>query len=385
MLQNLFAFRRGSADRLFFSLACLFAAGAVPVLVLHYGGRLSFLTLPPPYWHAHEMIFGFGLGLMGGYFAAGLPLQKNVLLLISWLLARIVFLIPPPNIFLPNLFLFTPLVILYPGLLFFFVGGPMLKAAKSWRNSIFGIILAAFPILDLALGIMIFRNGDMPAPGFFSFGLLPLIAMIYAMGGRITAAATNGALQKQGLRLNKPSQPRLEWLGLGCLALMIFSFGMGLPPFVSSLLALGFAGITALRLIRWHFWKLSDLSILALHGGFFWLAGGFILIAAHPLLELFSVADLLHSLTIGALGTLSITIMTRLTLQRSRQLVRLPALTLLILGAVNLAALLRLLSPYASPALPMLEAAAALWSTAFLLQLFFLISAKPTPPRVNCE
>src|SRR5262245_52577482 len=54
--------------RLFFLLAALLAATAIPVWLLIYQGSLDPVSyLPPTIWHGHEMVFGFAVAVVAGF------------------------------------------------------------------------------------------------------------------------------------------------------------------------------------------------------------------------------------------------------------------------------------------------------------------------------
>ena len=93
----------------------------------------------------------------------------------------------------------------------------------------------------------------------------------------------------------------------------------------------------------------------------------------------------LHALTVGAIGTMTLAVMTRATLGHTGRPLAAGPGTAAIYILVTLAAVLRLLAPLGSaPYLVMLSLAGAAWSGAF--GLFVLLYAGPlTRARVKGE
>jgi uncharacterized protein involved in response to NO len=117
--------------------------------------------------------------------------------------------------------------------------------------------------------------------------------------------------------------------------------------------------------------KAADVAIL--HLGYAWLALGLILKAAAQILGALALSDALHGITIGALGTLSIAMMTRVSLQRSRRPVVMPPLVLSAVALISIAAALRLAAVWPAIRPVTIDAAAACWTLAFLAVVLFLL------------
>src|SRR5579859_6477216 len=60
--------------RPFFLLAALWAALAIPLWLVVFGGVTGVPTaLAPTVWHAHEMIFGYGGAVVAGFLLTAIP------------------------------------------------------------------------------------------------------------------------------------------------------------------------------------------------------------------------------------------------------------------------------------------------------------------------
>ncbi len=340
------------ARRLFFPAAALFALAAVPLWVGMLEGRVP---LPGPFWHGHEMLFGYALGVVAGYLLQRVSLGVLLGLFGIWLAARIAFLLGHPlGPFLSLAFALGLARLAAP---------PFLKAAKKFQNRIFAPLLMAFPAAEA-----LFAAGDALDTGWElkALGLgTDLFALLLAlMGGRAIAPAMAGHLQRQGDELKARVQPAIEKALILTLLGAIALDPTPLSRWGGGLLLLA-ALLIAVRFLRWRPWRAWDNPPLwTLLLGYLWLVPGLALKGYAQLLDI-PPHTALHALTIGALGTLTLAMMARTdALRRKRGLADFSDVAL---GAVFLSAsaLLRLGGA--------MGPAALLWSLAFLLLLARLL------------
>ncbi len=362
--------RPAQAHRLLFPAAAIFAATAVPFWALRYTGLMT--RVPgnwPAHWHGHEMVFGYALAVVGGYLLTRLSSLGLTLTFGAWLLGRLVYLGPelPP-------WATATAALAYPICLFAIAGTAFLRAAKRGRNAAFGLLLAGFVLAELLvqltpLGLM--QDG---AGRGLILGIDLIAMLLFAMGGRIIAAATSGALQRQGQHLPNLAQPGLEKLGMLALLSMTLLDGLVPLPRLAAALAMVAAGTIVTRLAGWRVWRIVGVADVAvLHLGYGWLAFGLVLKAVAQTSGALALPDALHGITIGGLGTLSIAMMTRVSLQRSRRPVAMPPLVLSAVGLISVAAAFRLAAGWPALRLLTIDAAAACWTLAFLAVARFLL------------
>src|SRR5438128_7065341 len=89
--------------RPFFLIAAVWSALAVPLWLMFFAGKSVLPSiLPPPVWHVHEMVFGFGAAAVAGFLLTAIPnwtgrmpLQGGPLacLALLWLAGRIAMLV----------------------------------------------------------------------------------------------------------------------------------------------------------------------------------------------------------------------------------------------------------------------------------------------------
>jgi uncharacterized protein involved in response to NO len=202
-------------------------------------------------------------------------------------------------------------------------------------------------------------------------GVLLFALLMAFMGGRIIAPAAGGAAEREGLELEARVQPRLE---AALIVLLIVAAGALFFPegrLLAGACAVAAGGVVSVRLLRWRlwFWRRPDLVCLGL--GYGWLGLGLVLYGAgiyfqqHPIVAL-------HVITIGALGTLSTGVMTRLLHQHSGERhsrAPAPPLRIVLVTAALFAVSAALRVPaglVAADRMGLLWASAACWSCAYL-------------------
>jgi uncharacterized protein involved in response to NO len=119
-----------------------------------------------------------------------------------------------------------------------------------------------------------------------------------------------------------------------------------------------------------------------LHLGYGWLALGFVLLGASEFAAWLPPTAALHALTAGAIGTMTLAVMTRASLGHTGRALTAGRGTIAIYALVTVAALTRLLAPLGGSAyLALLCLAGVAWSGAFGL---FVILYGPalTRPRL---
>ncbi len=122
-----------------------------------------------------------------------------------------------------------------------------------------------------------------------------------------------------------------------------------------------------------------------LHLGYGWLSMGLVLLGANILVPLLPQTAALHALTVGAIGTMTLGVMTRASLGHTGRALTAGLRTTAIYVLITLATLLRLLAPLlGAHYIAGLSLAAAAWCAAF--GGFVLFYLQPlTQPRIGAE
>ncbi|RMD86955.1 MAG: NnrS family protein [Alphaproteobacteria bacterium] len=361
--------RRAAPHHVFFPAAALIAVLVVPLKVASALGMVAVDGLPPA-WHGHEMLFGFAGAVMGGYLLNGRRPIAIAFALLAWLAGRVAVLggvAPSPA--------FAMMLMIYPLTLLALAGWPMLRAAKSPRNAVFGLILAGFALAEGLYAAAVTGWLAAGADAGIRLAADVVLLLLFAMGGRIIAAASSGAHQQRGIHRHGLAQPHLERAGLVLLALMLGLDAAGAWPGVAALAAAGAGTVILMRLSGWRAWELVRArALFVLHLGYAWLGLGLILRLAPLVSDRFATLDALHLSLVGGLGTLAMAMMARVSLQRARRTIGLPSCLVVAIGLVALAAILRGLSALAMPDAGevLLGLAAGAWGAAFLILIGWL-------------
>jgi len=362
-------------ERIFFPAAACYGAIAVPLSVHSmYGGEWAAPGLSSPLGHAHELLFGYALAVVAGFLINRMPSRHLALLAMLWLGARISWLAAPGSIlsFVTNAgFALAVAAIAAPR---------FMNGAKKWRNRLTGPI-----VISICLAAIIFQAAGLPVPGWIQYLALQESVLLFALlmvffGGRVIAPAAAGAIQAAGGLLEARVQPRVEG---ALLVSLILATVLAIVPHArpaSGVLLMVAGLLTMVRLLRWRLWQCrARIDLLCLGIGYAWLAVGLTMIGASWSLDMAAGQKVAtHAITVGALGTLTTTIMTRVRLLHARRYPAIawpfPALTALIF----LAALFRLAGDGNPTAMTL---AAAFWSLALLLLLGVLVYFSPLSKR----
>jgi len=355
------------ADSACFPAAAAFALVAVPLWLAAFSG---WIAVPSRYWHAHEMLFGYTLMVLAGYLVARISRGTLLLLVTLWLAARVAAFMGGAG---------SALAITLDLAFVFGVTAPtawrFLRAAKKVQNRVFAPLLLAIFGCDA-----VYQLGALTGSPGLQFGALLGAVDLYAsllvlMGGRVLPAAIAGHYYRAGRVLEVRVQPALEKLVIVCLgAMLALDLFPNARPF-AGMFAIAAALITAIRATRWRLWTVLDQPHLWPLGlGYFWLVPGLALKGCAQIWGGAALGSALHAITIGAVGTLTLVMMARTRLQRSRRPLRrfgdIAVAALLLSGA----AVLRIVFPAAGVySMPVLWTAGVLWVLAFGLLLRRLV------------
>ena len=381
--------------RIFFLSACLFALAAMGVwegyLAVEAGGGFPTLAAEqvPYVWHAHEMIFGYGSAALGGFLLTAVPNwtggkaapQRFIgLAFLCWLAGRLAMWdssqIPPLWVAVADLS-FLPVLAAK-------IAAQLIVRPKP-QQLIFLLALALFWSANLFchlewLGIL----SDGVEPGLRA-GLMTLIAMIVILGGRVTPGFTRNAMVATGREDRLPQNPKgLAVLSIAPALALPFALLAGLPSGVVAFLAIVAGGAALARLVLWRGgWTLRRPILWTLHLSYGLTGAGLIAFGCSAL-NIGSELAALHLLGIGAVGGMTLSVLSRATLGHTGRPLVAPGPVAIAYALIPLAALSR----YAGSAMPEMHDAAtllagALWLAAFLLASLSLMPAwlLPRPPR----
>ena len=361
------------AFRPMFLVAGMWAIVAIAMWLAMLFGSFQLPTrFGPLAWHIHEMLFGFVMAAVAGFLLTAIPNWTGRLpvrgvplavLASLWLLGRIVCLISAdlPAWLAIAADLSFPVVLLA-------VAARELVAGRNWRNLPMTAPLAIFVFADL---LMHLESLEVPVPTGLGWrlGLAAPILLISVIGGRIIPSFTRNWLSKRyHTRLPAPHGP-FDTIAVGLL-FAGFALWAVLPDLAMAGAALVIAAIVnAWRLARWAgqaTWPEPLLSIL--HVGYAWVAIGTGLLGLSVLDAGVPVSAAIHALTAGAIGTMILAVMPRVTLGHTGRYLTASPTTVVSFVLINAAAISRVAASWnAGDMTALLALSAGCWVAAFAL------------------
>lgn len=352
------------------------AAGgwAIVAVVLWLAMFFGYVDLPtrfdPMVWHIHEMLFGFVMAAVAGFLLTaisnwtgrppvrGLPLAALAGL---WLLGRIACLISAD---LPA-WLAVAADLSFPVALLA-VAAREIVAAKNWRNLPMTVPLTIFVIADL---LMHLESLGLPVPAGLGWrlGLAAPLLLISVIAGRIIPNFTrNWLLKRESARLpgahSAVDTAAVALLGAG---LLLWAALPGFHP--AGLILVIAAIINAWRLARWAgLSTVAEPLLFILHVGYAWLVIGTALLGLSILGLGVPLASAMHALAAGAIATMILAVMPRVTLGHTGRELTASRLTVVVFVLINAAAITRICAAW-HPAFmeTLLVLSAACWIGAF--------------------
>jgi uncharacterized protein involved in response to NO len=247
--------------------------------------------------------------------------------------------------------------------------GREIVAGKNWRNL---IVLAMLAVFALGNGLYHWEagRGDYAAQGYgLRLGLAAGVMMIAVIGGRIVPSFTRNWLVRRGPgRL--PVAPMQGFDKVALLALLAaLLLWVALPIWTGTGLMLALAGVLhVIRLARWAGHRTAaEPLVLVLHVGYAFLPLGALVLSAEILMPgLLGMAAAQHLWMGGAVGLMTLAVMTRATLGHTGQDLHAGTGTVAIYLALVTAVLARLAAGVWSDEAGLLHSIAGLaWIGAF--------------------
>ncbi len=351
--------------RPFYLLAALFATLSVPVWIAQYAGWLgAHAIIAGPLWHAHEMIFGYAFAVIVGFlFTAGRnwsnqPTPTGVTLaLISalWLAARMLVLSDYALAAAAADTAFTLAAAAALALPFWRSG--------NRRNYFFIALLLGMGAANLAFYLNMAGVFDLPPRLGLQLGLDMVLFIMVVMAGRVIPMFTmNGIPGVLCLRY-----AWLERLAPGSVLVLLAADAAGAPDSAIGLVAAAAAATHAARLGLWRPWLTLKAPIVwILHLAYAWIVLALAL-RALAAFDLVPAGLATHALTVGAIGSITLGMMTRTSRGHTGRPLKAERAEVFCYLVIQLAALARVFLPLALPSLYLhgVVASGLAWSLAF--------------------
>ncbi len=352
--------------RPFYLLASVFAALSVPLWAAQYAGWLDTAYVAGPLVHAHEMLFGFTMAVIAGFlFTAvrnwtGHPTPTGITLAsiaALWIAARVLVLTPwgwaavVANAAFP--------VAVAAG-----IGIPLMRSGNR-RNYFFVVLLLVIAAAVLVVNLAQFGVLELPPWLGIQIALDVVLFIMTVMAGRVIPMFTNNGVPG----CNARRFPALEKLVLAATLALLVADGVQVHgPILVAVLILGSVAHLA-RLGGWTPWRTVKTPLVwVLHVAYAWIP---LHLALRAQVELGVVPAPLatHALTIGAIGGLTIGMMTRTARGHTGRRLEADAFEVTCFVLIFAAAVVRVFGPMVATRqyVATVLASALLWSAGYAL------------------
>jgi uncharacterized protein involved in response to NO len=378
------------AFRPFFLAASLWSAAALAIWIVVLSDGLELPSrFTPIEWHVHEMLFGFIPAAIAGFILTAIPNWTNrrpihgrplMALVLLWVAGRIVCLTSSLfpawfSLVIDSLFLLALCLVVAREILL----------AGNRRNFFMPVPIAVLLIANVLTHLESLGAG-VPAGLGRRLGITAVIILIALIGGRIIPTFTRNWLMARGSKALPPPAGRIDVLAIAAFAPGLLGWAFFPVSSPAGALLLIACALNAWRLARWHgaaTWPEPLLAVL--HVGYLWVVIGCGLLGASMMTDLVPEAAAIHALTAGAMGTMILGVMSRVTLGHTGRRLHADPVTTLAYGLVTVATLFRLAAAFLpSYHVSLVTSSGALWIASFLLFALHY-AAMLTSPRVDAH
>lgn len=369
--------------RPFFLLGSLAGAVLVPWWSLNYdsvaetGSGLAGIP-----WHSHEMIFGFTMAIIAGFLLTavenwtGRPTARGpflAVLVALWSIGRLVS-VGGVTASIANLAELSFLPVLTVAIAI------PLVATRNRRNYLFLVLL---PLLWLCDAHHHLKHSGLLPQSFLRSDLVAvdlIVVIMVVITGRIVPLFTRNAIDNPRIR----PIPALNTAAMVATIVVAVVEVFSSTGFVMAVVASVAAILVMARTVFWGVGGTLKRPILwILHLGHAWIAVGLLLKAVASVSFAINPSVAVHALTAGAIGTLILGMLARVTLGHTGRTIETSPVVAVAFVLITVAALLRVLGPWIRPDLTRtaLIASAICWSLAFSFYLIgnvrYLLTPRP--------
>jgi uncharacterized protein involved in response to NO len=336
--------------RPFFLGAALWACVAMVLWIGLLEGAWSFARgYGAVAWHSHELLFGYIPAVMTGFLLTAIPnwtgrmpLQGGPLLALVfvWLAGRIAMLLTDQ--------IGSGVAAVVDAIYLFVLAAVILReilAGKNWRNLKVALLVTLIALANVTFHAEVILTD---AAGYgIRIGIAAVVTLIVLVGGRITPSFTNNWLTRQGDRKRPAPVGRFDFVAISVMAFALLCWIVAPLWQGTGIALLAGATLQAIRLARWageRTWR--EPIVLILHLGYGFVPLGAATLAVSILWpDVIAPTGALHAWTTGAMGVMTLAVMTRATRGHTGYGIESPPSTLLIYGAILVAAFARIAAP----------------------------------------
>jgi uncharacterized protein involved in response to NO len=352
--------------RPFYLLATLYGAFSVLLWAAQFSGYVAVGYPRGPLWHGHEMLFGYTTAVIAGFLLTavrawtneptpnGVPLMALAAL---WVCGRVL-------VFTPYAVTAALVNAAFPTAVAVAIGIPLLRS-RNVRNYFFVALLVLMSVLILAVHLALRERFELSPRLSLQLGLDVVLFIMVVVGGRVIPMFTNNGIPGT----NATRNASVENLVFATIILLFVAdlFQWSQPAIAVITLASGL--VHGVRLYLWKPWRtLSTPLVWILHAAYAWIV---VHLALRGLLALNLLVGsyATHALTVGAIGGLTVGMMTRTARGHTARPLIADGFDLTMFVLIQLAAFVRVFGGIAMPVLYVIsiQLSALLWSSALSL------------------
>ncbi len=355
--------------RPFYLLASFFGAFSILLWAAQLSGYLSSAYLQGPVWHGHEMLFGYTTAVITGFLLTAVrvwtkePTPSGMTLMalaVLWICGRVLVLTP---------FAMTAAVVnaAFPLSVALAISIPILRSHNA-RNYFFIGLLVLMGVLIFVVHLALQGRLNLSPSLGLQLALDVVLFIMVVIGGRVIPMFTNNGVSGA----NAIRNTWVEKFALGTVILLFIADLLHLPQIIVAMIGL-ISGLThGARLFLWKPWQtLKTPLVWILHVAYAW-------IVIHLLLRSLSALDLLiasyaiHALTVGAIGGLTLGMMTRTARGHTGRPLIADRFEVTMFLLIQVGAFIRVFGGIVSQELYMasIQLSSLLWTAAFSLFVF---------------
>lgn len=386
--------------RIFFSGGGLFAIITMLLWAFVYMGKtqINASFIPPFYWHAHEMLYGYALAIIAGFLLTAVKTWTGVMMpyglrllgiFSCWAMARLLWVLLGLGIGVDYttrmLLIAMSFDLLFMLLLAYAVFNAVLQVKQYKQMGILAKI-ALLTVANLLCYLGLFSHNIPLTKAGLYVGFYLIIGLVLTIGRRVLPFfIARGVTVGQGVAVNLKNSTGLDRLSL-LFFLLFFIADVFYPnKILLSVTATSVAVVNTCRLVGWYHPGIWQKPLLwSLYLAFIGICISFILYALQPWFG-FSHSLAVHALAIAGIGMMTVAMMARVSLGHTGRNIHAPPTTVgAMFGLMLITFALRVLMPLLAPNyyLAWIMAAQTAWILCFVV---FCISYLPilAQPRTD--
>ncbi|RBP03038.1 uncharacterized protein involved in response to NO [Roseiarcus fermentans] len=372
---------RGSAllsrgFRPFFLGAGVWALVGMALWPAVFSGAVAIPTaFSPVDWHAHEMIFGYGAAVIAGFLLTAIPNWTGRLPVAGAPLAALaaLWIAGRAAVFASSAIPRPAAAIVDAGFLVVFAAlvAREVVAGGNWRNLKVAALALALGLANVAFHVEDARAGFADHSIRAALGLV--VMLILLIGGRVTPNFTGNWIARNAAGPRPAPAGRADAIVLALSGFALVAWAAAPEGVAAGVLALAAGAGNLWRLSRWRgFAARRDPLVVALHAGYLLAALGFVAAGASALWPArIPYAVGVHVWAVGAVGMMTLAMMTRATLGHTGHALVASRTTVFAYLCIAVALAARIVMAMApDAALLLMHVAACAWAFGFAAFLF---------------